>query len=242
MNKERILIVGASSAIGSEAIRALSTEKTMIFAHYCSGLEKLTKLQDEISGQIFPINADLSTQEGCEKLIQSVSANCDFPDKILLLAAPRVALKRFKDLSCTEFMYTLNVQLISTFHILRAFLPKMAIAKSGKIIFMLSQYTLGVPPAAMAHYITAKYSLLGFMKALSSEYAAKKICINAISPSMLETAFLEEIPTMVVEQNAAMNPHKRNGTPLDVVPLIKFLFSDDSLFITGANIPVTGGA
>ena len=117
----------------------------------------------------------------------------------------------------------------------------MAKKKYGKIVFMLSSYTIGTPPSAMAHYVTSKYALLGLAKTLSSEYSSKKICVNSISPSMIETNFLSEIPEMMVQLTADKHPLKRNGMPSDVIPAIKFLLSDDSNFITGVNIPITGG-
>jgi 3-oxoacyl-[acyl-carrier protein] reductase len=62
-----------------------------------------------------------------------------------------------------------------------------------------------------------------------------------ISPSMMETKFLSQVYEAVVEQSAAANPMKRNASPADVAGLIEYLFSDANIFVTGANIPITGG-
>jgi 3-oxoacyl-[acyl-carrier protein] reductase len=117
----------------------------------------------------------------------------------------------------------------------------MVAAKKGKIIFMLSSSTLGVPPTSMAHYITAKYALFGLMKALAAEYAGKHIFINAVSPSMIETETLSEVHEKILEYAASQHPLKRNATPQDIAPVIKFLLSDDANYINGINIPITGG-
>jgi 3-oxoacyl-[acyl-carrier protein] reductase len=117
----------------------------------------------------------------------------------------------------------------------------MGRAGSGKIVFVLSSYTINVPPKALADYVTAKYSLLGLMKALASEYADKGVSINAVSPSMAETRFLSELPAKLVEMTADNHPQKRNARPDDIVPLIQFLLSKESSFITGANVPIAGG-
>jgi 3-oxoacyl-[acyl-carrier protein] reductase len=134
------------------------------------------------------------------------------------------------------------MQLTTAFILLQSFLPKMAAVKYGKVVFMLTSYTIGIPPSAMAHYVTAKYAMLGLMKSLAAEYAGKQICINAVSPSMIETGFLSQIPEKIVEFTAQQHPQKRNALPSDVVPVIKFLLSDEAGFVTGINIPVTGGA
>ena len=59
---------------------------------------------------------------------------------------------------------------------------------------MLTSCTTNIPPKYLASYVTSKYALLGLVKALSNEYADKGIRINGISPSMIETKFLENIP------------------------------------------------
>lgn len=241
MNRDTVLIVGASSAIGCEIIKLISDDGTTVLAHYHSGKDRLAKVAAEVKGRIVPIQADLSTEEGIGALVESIASCCDFPRKIVFLAAPRVTLVRFKDLAWDDFRQHSDMQLCTAVKILGRFLPQMAKARHGRVVFMLTSYTLGVPPAAMAHYVTAKYALLGLMKGLASEYASKQVCINAVSPSMVETGFLSEIPEKIVEITALQHPLKRNAVPADVAPVVKFLLSEDAGYLTGINIPVSGG-
>lgn len=62
-----------------------------------------------------------------------------------------------------------------------------------------------------------------------------------ISSSMMETKFLDNVYGGVVEKSAMNNPMKRNASPSDAGKLICYLFSEANTFITGANIPITGG-
>lgn len=242
MNKKYILLVGASSDIGCEIIREIANDNTVILAHYRNRKDRLDMLQIEISTQMITIQADLSLESGVDYLIEEVVAHCGFPQKIVFIASPNLALKRFKDLTWVDFKEQIDVQLYSAVKILNEFLPKMSSLKYGKVVFVLSSSTLNNPPPAMAHYVTAKYALLGLMKSLASEYAGKKICINAVSPSMIETGFLGQIPEKIVEFTAQQHPLKRNGMPSDVAPVVRFLLSEESEFVTGVNMPVTGGA
>jgi len=59
---------------------------------------------------------------------------------------------------------------------------------------------------------------------------------------MIETDFLAKIPEKLIEMTADQHPQKRNGLPTDVAPVVRFLLSDEAGYITGVNIPVTGGA
>lgn len=163
------------------------------------------------------------------------------PTHILHVPAAPIENKRFAEYTWDEVERQMNVQVRSLWLVLQAVIKPMAKAKQGKIILILTSCTKCVPPKFLAAYLAGKFALMGLGKALASEYAPKHIQVNMISPSMMETKFLQNVYDGVVEQSAAANPMGRNATVQDVVPLVRFLFADDNSFITGANIPVTGG-
>ena len=241
MSKNHILITGASSAIGCAIIRLIADESTVLLAHYSSNLEALVKLRSEVPGQVIPIQADLSAESGILSLIEAVSSHCEAPGKIILLAAPRLTMVRFKDLGWEDFRSHVEIPLRAAVMILGQFLPKLAKTGYGRVVFMLSSVVLGVPPSAMAHYVVAKYAMLGLMKATAGEFVSKGITVNAVAPSMVETGFLQDIPGKLVEIAAMQHPLKRNATPGDVAPLVKCLISDEMAYLTGVTVPLTGG-
>ena len=111
----------------------------------------------------------------------------------------------------------------------------------GKILTILSSVNIGHPPTHMSSYVTSKYALLGLLKSLAAEYSKYKICINSISPGMINTKFLNEIPKKIFEINSQKVPFGRSVEIKDIIPILDFLMSEKSSFITGVNIPVTGG-
>jgi len=241
VSPRHILIVGASSAVGCELIRQIASPDWVVLAHCHTGADRIAALQRELPSRLVPLVADISTEAGVAALLEGVASQTPCPDQIVFLAAPRFTLTRFKNLDWRDFSAQLELQLRSAVAVLSLYLPRMAKAQRGKVVFMLSSYTEGTPPAAMAHYVTGKYAMLGLMKALAAEYAGKKICINALSPSMIETPFLADIPSKLVEMTADSHPRKRNATPADVAPALRFLLSAQADFITGCNLAVTGG-
>jgi 3-oxoacyl-[acyl-carrier protein] reductase len=242
VSKDHVFIIGASSSIGCEVIRQIAHADMTIWAHFNTNAAKIDLLSKEVSASILPLQADLRSEADIEAMLEAIESRQPCPDKMILLAAPGFSLTRFKDLGWPDFQTQLDIQLRAAVLICRRFLPKMAAAKSGKVVFVLTSYTLGIPPMAMAHYVTAKFALLGFMKAMSSEYAAKGVCINAISPAMVDTDFLGDIPDKIVEMTADRHPLKRNALPSDIAPMVKFLLSDGARYMTGVNVPITGGA
>jgi len=241
--RETVLLVGASSGIGAEIIRRLAPDNPLILAHYNRSLANLEQLRQSLPGlEIAPIQADLAREDEVERFVATVRGEYPLPDKVVHLAAPKLEYIRFKDMRWDFFQRELDLQLRSLMAILQAFLPAMAQRKRGKVVVVLSSVTLNVPPGAMAHYVTAKYAQWGLVRALASEYSAKRLNINAVSPSMVETAFLEKLPDRMVEITAASSPFQRNATPHDVAAAVRFLLSTDADYLTGVNLPISGGS
>lgn len=236
-----VFITGASSDLGIAFIKSIK-EKCIIVAHYNKNNSKLLKLQKSSKNKIFPIQADFSSGESINAMLDKIETEIGIPNKILHLASRRAKNIRFKDDNWSNLQSELNVSLGSITIILNRFLPNMAEIKFGKIVCMLSSYTIGVPPKAMSRYVTVKYALLGLMRALASEYATKGVTINCLSPSMINTQFLSDINDRIIELNAESHPLKRIAEVTDVVPSIKLLLSDDSNYINGVNLPISGGS
>ena len=236
-----IFITGASSDIGVALIKNL-TEKCVIIAHYNSNNKRLLELQKETENKIFPIRANFSSEKSIIKMLDKIEIEIGVPNKIIHIAAPKFENIRFKDVNWSNFKNEIDVSLGSITLILKRFLPKMAVEKRGRVITILSSVVLGVPPKALTQYTTVKYALLGLMKALANEYATKRITVNCISPSMVETQFLSQINDRFIELTAESHPLKRIATVLDIIPSILMLMADDAAYINGVNIPITGGS
>jgi 3-oxoacyl-[acyl-carrier protein] reductase len=241
MNKSIIFITGASSDIGIQLIKSI-TEDCLIIGHYNTSNESLLAVSKEISNELITIQANLLKEEEIYSMLNLIEQNYGVPNKIVHLAASKFENIRFKSIEWGKFKSEIEVSLMSIVIILNRFLPKLAINKSVKLLIMISSLNLNVPPKALVQYTTVKYALLGLMKALASEYADKGITVNAVSPSMIETKFLSNINEKFVELAAASHPLKRNAVVADVIPTIKLLLSEQSDYINGTNIPITGGS
>ena len=236
------LVLGASSDIGMEILRQLNDGETLLIAHCFNRRDKLQDLRRQMAARLKIVGCDLSTDIGVADLIAQVKETGWVPNQIIHLPASKFRFTRFKDEAWASFQKDLDLQLKSIIRISQEYLPAMAKNRSGRIVFMLSSVCVGVPPKALSSYTVTKYALFGLMKSLAAEYAEKGITVNAVSPSMVETGFLSEIPEKMIEIIAANQPLKRNVTVQEIAPLVRFILSDDAQYITGNNFSVTGGA
>ena len=85
-----------------------------------------------------------------------------------------------------------------------------------------------------------KPAVLILNKFLAAEYIEKGITVNAVSPDMMETGFIDNIPDLIKAQNAESSPIKRNLKVEDVIPTFKYLLSDGADTVYGQNIVIMG--
>lgn len=243
MNK-LFLITGASSDIGCAYIRTLAetktTDKNIVIAQYYSNKAELEKINAEYI-ELIPFRCDLANRIQVDSLIDFIREKYSVPTHILHLAAPKIQYIPLKKVSIDDFEYQMSVCVYSFVRILQSFIPLMKKNNFGKTVCMLSACTLGTPPKYLAAYTSVKYALLGVIKSIAAECNGKNVTINGISPNMIETKFLSAIDPRIIEFAAEQCAMKRNVSISEVLEAIQFLFSENSGYINGTNLNLTGG-
>lgn len=248
MENKIYLVMGASSDVGIAFLRQLerdlmhSGQQAVAIAHYGSNAERFRQLQNEMTHlKLVPVQADLSDPEAVCKVISEVQKWGDCPDYIIHLPARKLKYQKLKQLSPEDLKTDMEIQVYSLAQLAKTFLPLMAKKRSGRIVAMLSAVTLGMPPKFMSSYVTVKYALLGLIRSMAVEYADKGITVNAISPNMMETQFLDEIDERIIEMNKEQSAMKRNTKVDETVAGIMFLLSENAGYMNGVNLNMTGG-
>ena len=93
-----------------------------------------------------------------------------------------------------------------------------------------------------AGYGVSKWALRGLSRIASMELGPRNIRVNSILPGYIHTPMQNNTPEHFINSHMSLIPLQRIGTPLDVAPVVTFLMSDESSWITGVDIPVDGGA
>ena len=234
-----LFVTGASSELGTALIEQVADNYDTIVAHYRSSVARLLPLEEKLGEKLMMIQADFSDAISVRSMLDFMEEREIKPDHVVHLAAVPMENKHFKKQSWCNFAENIETDLRPIVEILDVFLPNMAKQKYGKVIFMLTSCTVGMPPKYTTVYTTAKYALLGLMKSLSVEYADKGITVNGVSPEMIDTRFLKDLPDLIKEMNANEMPMGKNLTVDEVVPTLSFLLSDGADMISGQNIAIT---
>ena len=234
------LITGATSDIGLELIKTVAKNGDKFLLQGFGDADALKNFcsENNIDAEYFDVN--LADSEATDRFVAELGAYS--PTHFVHLPALRVVNTKFKSFDEERFMLDMNVQVMSAVKICKYIMPKMAKAKYGRVLFMATSYVLANPPKNTGAYIMAKNAIVGLMKSLASDYVSNGITVNSVSPSMIETKFLAETSHLIVEAAANDHPMKRNAQVNDVVPAMAFLLSDEARFITGVNLPITGGS
>jgi acetoacetyl-CoA reductase len=162
-------------------------------------------------------------------------------DVLVLSAAITTTIAPAHKMSDDQWGRDIAVNLTGAYRVVRACLPGMRERGFGRIVVVSSlAATQGLP--GQVAYAASKAGLLGMVRTVAAENAAKGITANAILPGIIETEMVGAMPAEVLEGVRASAPSGRLGRPEEVAELIVFLASDDAGYITGQDVAIAGAA
>ncbi len=186
---------------------------------------------------------DITDFDQSESLLDSVYKSHGSLD-ILINNAGVHLKKTAAETSIQEFREVIDTHVLGAHALVRSVIPLMIKRGHGNILFTASMTSfLGIPQVFA--YSVAKTTYVGMVRALSSEVADKGIRVNAIAPGWIETPMLlKALNDDEPRRQKILNrtPMQTFGEPLDIGWTAAFLCSPAAKFITGAIIPVDGGA
>jgi len=239
MEKNKTLLVtGASSDVGIMLIDTIIDNYAMVIAHYLHMNNRLRELKNKYKQKIWLLEADFSDVESTERMIAMLKEKNTTIDHIVHLAAKKLQMIPFRKATWEQFSTNVDISIRSIYKILQYLLHGMVKQRYGKVIFMLSSNVVNIPARNQSSYVITKYALLGLMKSLEVEYQDKGIIFNAVSPDMIDTKFLEDIPELIVAQSRQKNYRGKNLQVIDIIPTFEYLLSDAGDLIKGQNIAI----
>jgi 3-oxoacyl-[acyl-carrier protein] reductase len=238
------VVTGAAQGIGEAIVRRLSADGARVAALDLNE-EGAQRLVDELGGNGLGLACDVSNREQVDAAIDRVASELGSVDILVNNAGVTRDNLLFK-MSDEDFDTVFGIHVRGAFLCTRAAQRYMVEKKYGKIVMMSSRSALG--NRGQTNYSSAKAALQGMVRAVSIELGPFGINVNAIAPGHIETAMTkataermgvdyEDMQKRTIERQ----PIKRVGKPEDVANLAAFLVSDESSYITGQTIYITGG-
>ncbi len=139
-----------------------------------------------------------------------------------------------------DFRRVLEVNLVGTFHLVRACARPMMRARSGRIVNVTS--VIGITGnAGQANYAASKAGVIAFTKSAARELAPRGITANCVAPGLIATDMTAALPPEARDALVQRIPLGRSGEPSDVAGAVLFLASPAAAWITGQILVVDGG-
>lgn len=232
------LITGAARGLGrAAAVRLL--ERGASVAVNVRGAERADEAARSLGERAFAVPGDVA--DSAAEIVQRTLDRFGRLD-ILVNNAALALSTRFERISEEEWRRAMDVNVTAPFLLIRAVLPAMKAAGSGRIVNISSTAGKSVSTLGGAHYTTSKAALLGLTRAAAKELGPYGITVNAVCPGLIDTELTQEnaSPTDLAAY-ARSFPIQRLGQPVEVADLICFLASDQAGYITGASLDINGG-
>jgi acetoacetyl-CoA reductase len=237
------LITGGIGGIGTAICRRLATDGMRVVAnHHPSEQEAADAWRRERAEEGVEIDTaagDVSSFEDCARMIQEIKDRHGAVD-VLVNCAGITRDKVFKRMEQSHWDAVINVNLNSVFNATRPVWEDMLDRGFGRVI-NISSVNGQRGQFGQANYATAKAGMHGFTMTLAQEGAAKGVTVNTVSPGYVETPMTLAMRDDVREAIISGIPMRRMAAPEEIAAAVAFLASEESSYVTGANIPVNGG-
>jgi NAD(P)-dependent dehydrogenase (short-subunit alcohol dehydrogenase family) len=219
------VIVGASSGIGFELAKILSTSNNI------TALSRSEKDVNNLSNTTF-YSVDISEENPNFPVL-------DKPIDGLIYCPGTINLKPFRSLRSEDYLNEWNINFLGAVKTIKHFLPQLQQAENSSIV-LFSTVAVQTGMAFHASIAAAKGAVEGLTRSLAAEFAPK-IRINAVAPSLTNTPLADKLINAEAKLKSAEDRHplKKIGTPNDIANAVQYLLNAN--WVTGQIISVDGG-
>ncbi len=249
------VVTGADSGMGLMTASMLLDEgaRVVIADQYAGEIEAAAA---GLRGEVHPCVVDVTDTASVQRLHDFALAKLGHVDCLVHAAGVTGATGLFHEIDDAGWQETLDILLMGTVRVTRAFVPGMAARGSGRVVLFASEDS-EQPYADELPYCAAKAGIRSLTKGLSKTYAKKGVLVNSVGPAYIETpmtdammdkrakkngtSFDEAVASFLKEERPTLELQRR-GRAEEVAAVVVFLCSAQASFVNGANYRVDGGS
>jgi 3alpha(or 20beta)-hydroxysteroid dehydrogenase len=223
-----VVVTGAAGGQGAAEALALAREGAIVIATDLAAPE----LGEDVVGRTL----DVTDEAGWHALAAWLADEHGRVDG-LVNNAGIAARARLEEISVAEFEHVLRVNVTGSLLGIQALVPLMgsggSIVNVSSVAGLLGYHAVG--------YTVSKWGVRALSRVASNELGPRGIRVNTILPGFIETPMTATAPDAFRDVNIAAAPLGRTAVPEEVAPLVVYLISDESSFVSGAEIAIDGG-
>lgn len=235
---KKALVTGATGGIGG-AIAGTLHQAGATVALSGTRAEKLQEVASALGERTFILPCNLADKAAVAKLSADAEEKMGGLDIIICNAGitkDGLSMRMSDD----DFAAVLDINLASSFTLIRSSLRGMMKRRYGRIVTVTS--IVGVMGnAGQANYAASKAGLIGMSKSIAAEVASRGITVNCIAPGFIKTAMTDVLTDTQKEAMNARIPMGVMGEPSDIAHAVVFLASEEARYITGQTLHINGG-
>lgn len=236
---KRAVVAASSRGLGFGAAAALAAEGARVVIG-ARNQERLEQAAAQIGDRCVGLVCDVSTPEGAAGFVRSGAEALGGID-ILVTNAGGPPPGNFASTEAEDYRAALDLNLMSVVAMCKEAVPHMTAQSWGRVVAVTS-VSVRQPIAHLILSNTARAGATAFLKTLATEVADRGVTVNSVQPGLHATERLTELYGDDLSSAARGVPAKKLGQAGDFGAVVAFLCSEQAQFVTGAALPVDGGA
>ena len=236
------LITGGDSGIGRAVAVAYAREGADVAISYLSedeDAQETVRVVEESGRRALALPGDIGDEAHCRALVERTVSELGRLDVLVNNAATQMKRESITEIPSDEIETVFRTNILAMFWLCRAAIPHL---RPGSAIVNTTSIQAYEPSPELIHYATTKGAISTFTKALAKELVEQGIRVNAVAPGPVWTPLIAmSFPGEEVASFGEDNPLGRPAQPAELAPVYVFLASDESRFVVGEVVGVTGG-
>ncbi|HEX8070478.1 MAG TPA: SDR family oxidoreductase [Pyrinomonadaceae bacterium] len=237
------LITGGDSGIGRAVALAFAREGADVLISYLKEEEEdareTARVVEAAGRKCVRAAGDIQDEAHCQELVRRALQEFGRLDVLVNNAAFQMTHESIAEVSADEFDRTFRTNVYAMFYLCKAALPHLP--RGGTIINTASIQAYQ-PTAQLLAYASTKGAIVTFSKALAAEAMKQGVRVNVVAPGPVWTPLIPStMPPEKVSTFGQDTPTERPAQPAELAPVYVFLAADESSYVCGEVLGVTGG-